>query len=254
MSDILTDKKSGLLTITFNRPDRKNSVTAAMYEVLVRTLNEAANDAQIRVVVLSGNEESFSAGNDLGDFVTNPPNTADAPVWQFLRALSVFPKPVIAAVCGAAVGIGTTMLLHCDLVFVGDNAKFGLPFVSLGVCPEGASTLLLPKLIGYQRAARALLMGEPFDAQSALQMGLANQILPAAETLAFAQSEAAKLVTKPLSSVVEAKRLMKMSERAAIEAQMSEETAVFGRMITAGAAKEAIAAFGEKRKPDFSQF
>jgi enoyl-CoA hydratase/carnithine racemase len=254
MSDILTDKKSGLLTITFNRPDRKNSVTAAMYEVLVRTLNEAANDAQIRVVVLSGNEESFSAGNDLGDFVTNPPNTADAPVWQFLRALSVFPKPVIAAVCGAAVGIGTTMLLHCDLVFVGDNAKFGLPFVSLGVCPEGVSTLLLPKLIGYQRAARALLMGEPFDAQSALQMGLANQILPAADTLAFAQSEAAKLVAKPLSSVVETKRLMRMSERAAIEAQMSEEAAVFGRMITAGAAKEAIAAFGEKRKPDFSQF
>jgi enoyl-CoA hydratase/carnithine racemase len=254
MSDILVDKKSGLLTITFNRPDRKNSMTAAMYEVLVRTLNEAANDAQIRVVVLSGNEQSFSAGNDLGDFVTNPPNTADAPVWKFLRALSVFPKPVIAAVCGAAVGIGTTMLLHCDLVFVGDNAKFGLPFVSLGVCPEGASTLLLPKLFGYQRAARALLMGEPFDAQFALQMGLANQILPAAETLAFAQSEAAKLVTKPLSSVVEAKRLMKMSERAAIEAQMSEETAVFGRMITAGAAKEAIAAFSEKRKPDFSQF
>jgi len=254
MSDILTDKKAGLLAITFNRPERKNSVTAAMYEGLVRTLNEAANDAQIRVVVLSGNEQSFCAGNDLGDFVTNPPNTADAPVWQFLRALSVFPKPVIAAVCGAAVGIGTTMLLHCDLVFVGDNAKFSLPFVNLGVCPEGASTLLLPRLIGYQRAARTLLMGEPFDAQSALQMGLANQILPAADTLAFALSEAAKLVAKPLSSVVETKRLMKMSERAAIEAQMSEEAVVFGRMVTAGAAKEAIAAFGAKRKPDFSQF
>ena len=229
-------------------------MTAAMYEVLVRTLNEAANDAQIRVVVLTGNEQSFSAGNDLGDFVRNPPNTVDAPIWNFLRALSVFPKPVIAAVCGAAVGIGTTMLLHCDLVFVGDNAKFSLPFASLGVCPEGASTLLLPKLFGYQRAARALLMGESLDAQFALQMGLANQILPVAETLAFAQSEAAKLVAKPLSSVVVTKRLMKMSERAAIEAQMSEETAVFGRMVTAGAAKEAIAAFSEKRKPDFNQF
>ena len=254
MSDILTDKRSGMLTITFNRPDRKNSITAAMYEVLVRTLNEAASDAQVRVVVLTGNEQSFSAGNDLGDFVTNPPNTADAPVWRYLRALNAFPKPVIAAVCGVAVGIGTTMLLHCDLVFVGDNAKFSLPFVSLGVCPEGASTLLLPKIFGYQHAARALLMGEPFDAQFALQAGLANQIVPVAETLAFAQSEAAKLVAKPLSSVVETKRLMRMSEHAAIDAQMKEETAVFGRMITAGAAKEAIAAFSEKRKPDFSLF
>jgi len=225
-----------------------------MYGVLARTLNEAAGDAQIRVVVLNGNERIFSAGNDLGDFVKNPPDTADAPVWQFLRALSAFPKPVIAAVCGAAVGIGTTMLLHCDLVFAGDNAKFSLPFVNLGICPEAASSLLLPRLAGYQRAARALLTGEPFDAKSAVQMGLVNEILPAAEIHAFARSEASKLVGKPLSAVVEAKRLMKLSERPAIEAQMGEEARVFARMITAGAAKEAIAAFGEKRKPDFSQF
>lgn len=254
MSDILTAKESSVLTITFNRPEKKNSITAAMYEALTRTLNEAADDKQVRVVVLSGNEKIFSAGNDLADFVKNPPETADAPVWRFLRALSAFPKPVIAAVCGAAVGIGTTMLLHCDLVFAGDSAKFSLPFVGLGICPEAASSLLLPKLAGYQRAARALLTGEPFDAQSALQMGLVNQVLPAADTQPFAQSEAAKLVAQPLSAVVETKRLMKLSERAAIEAQMGEEAAVFGRMITAGAAREAIAAFGEKRKPDFSQF
>ena len=254
MNDILTTNESGVLTITFNRPEKKNSLTGAMYEVFARTLSEAASDEQVRAIVLTGNEQMFSAGYDLGEFVKNPPVTIDAPVWQFLRALNEFPKPVIAAVCGIAVGIGVTMLLHCDLIFVGDNAKFSLPFVSLGVCPEAASSLLLPRLVGYQRAARMLLTGDPFDARSALEVGLVNQILPATETLAFALSEAKKLVAKPLSAVVETKRLMKMSERAAIEARMSEEIAVFGRMVTEGAAKEAFAAFGEKRKPDFSQF
>jgi enoyl-CoA hydratase/carnithine racemase len=254
MDDILKTNESGVLTIRFNRPEKKNSLTGAMYEVLAQTLNDAATDERVRVVVLTGNEQTFSAGYDLGEFAKNPPVTVDAPVWRFLRALNEFPKPVIAAVCGIAVGIGVTMLLHCDLIFAGDNAKFTLPFVNLGVCPEAASSLLLPQLAGYQRAARALLTGDPFDARSALEMGLVNQILPAAETQAFALSEAKRLVAKPLSAVVESKRLMKMSERAAIEAQMSEEIAVFGRMITAGAAKEAIAAFGEKRKPDFSQF
>lgn len=254
MSDILTTKESGVLTITLNRPEKRNSLTAAMYEVLGQTLNEAASDTKIRVVVLTGNEQIFSAGNDLGDLAQNPPDTADAPVWKFLHELSAFPKPIIAAVCGAAVGIGTTMLLHCDLIFAGDNAKFSLPFVNLGVCPEAASSLLLPRLAGYQRAARALLTGEPFDAKFALQIGLVNEILPAAEANAFAQSEASKLVGKPLSAVVETKRLMKMSEHPATEAQMEEEARAFARMISAGAAKEAIAAFGEKRKPDFSQF
>jgi enoyl-CoA hydratase/carnithine racemase len=194
MNDILTVEEANVLTITFNRPEKKNSMTAAMYGVLARTLDEAAGDAQIRVVILNGNEQIFSAGNDLGDFVENPPDNADAPVWQFLRTLSAFPKPMIAAVCGAAVGIGTTMLLHCDLVFAGDNAKFSLPFVNLGICPEAASSLLLPRLAGYQRAARAFLTGEPFDATSAVQMGLVNEIFPAAEIQAFAESEASKLV------------------------------------------------------------
>jgi enoyl-CoA hydratase/carnithine racemase len=254
MNEILTTKESGVLTIRFNRPDKKNSVTAAMYEVLARTLAEASADQAVRVVVFAGNEQIFCAGNDLGDFVKNPPDASDAPVWQFLRILSAFPKPVIAAVCGAAVGIGTTMLLHCDLVFAGDNAMFSLPFVNLGLCPEAASSLLLPKLTGYQRAARALLTGDAFDANTALQMGLVNQVLPVDETFAFAQREAAKLVAKPLGAIVETKRLMKADERAATEDRMNEEAAVFGKMVTAGAAQEAIAAFAEKRKPDFSRF
>ncbi|MGF6779327.1 enoyl-CoA hydratase [Paraburkholderia sp. GAS334] len=254
MNDILTTNESGVLIVTFNRPEKKNSLTGAMYEMLASTLGEAASDGQIRAVVLTGNEQMFSAGYDVGEFVKNPPVTGDAPVWQFLRALNEFPKPVIGAVCGIAVGIGVTMLLHCDLIFAGDNAKFSLPFVSLGVCPEAASSLLLPRLAGYQRAARMLLTGDPFDARSAQEVGLVNQILPATETYAFALSEAKKLVAKPLSAIVETKRLMKMSERAAVEARMTEEIAVFDRMVTGGAAKEAFAAFGEKRKPDFSQF
>jgi enoyl-CoA hydratase/carnithine racemase len=254
MSDILTTTASGVLTITFNRPEKKNSMTAAMYQALAQVLSHAADDAQVRVVVIAGTEQIFSAGNDLGDFIENPPDTAAAPVWQFLRALNAFPKPVIAAVCGPAVGIGTTILLHCDLVFAGENARFSLPFVNLGLCPEAASSLLLPKLVGYQRAARALLSGEPFDANAALQMGLVNQVIPAGEALAVAQAEAAKLVTKPLVALVETKRLLKAGERAATEARMNEEASVFGAMVTGGAAKEAIAAFGEKRKPDFSKF
>ncbi|WP_207004980.1 enoyl-CoA hydratase [Trinickia mobilis] len=254
MSDILTKTASGILTITINRPEKKNSITASMYEMLAQVLRDAAGDAQVRTVVVSGSEQIFSAGNDLGDFVKNPPNTQEAPVWQFLRALSAFPKPVVAAVCGAAVGIGTTMLLHCDLVFAGENARFSLPFVNLGLCPEAASSLLLPKLAGYQRAARALLTGDAFDANTALQMGLVNQVLPVEETFAFAQQEAVKLAAKPLGAIVETKRLLKAGDRAATQDRINEEAAVFGKMVTDGAAQEAIAAFAEKRKPDFSRF
>jgi enoyl-CoA hydratase/carnithine racemase len=252
--DVLTSAASGVLTITINRPEKKNSITASMYETLAQVLHDAANDNQIRTVVMGGSEKVFCAGNDLGDFVKNPPDTQHAPVWQFVRALSTFPKPVVAAVCGAAVGIGTTMLLHCDLVFAGDNAMFSLPFVNLGLSPEAASSLLLPKLTGYQRAARALLTGDAFGADAALQMGLVNQVLPVGETLAFAQQEAAKLAAKPLSSLVEIKRLMKAGDRAATDVRINEEAVVFGKMVTAGAALEAIAAFTEKRKPDFSRF
>jgi enoyl-CoA hydratase/carnithine racemase len=254
VTDVLTKAASGVLTITINRPEKKNSITASMYATLAQLLRDAAGDTRVRTVVLSGSEKVFSAGNDLGDFVKNPPDTQDAPVWQFVRALNTFPKPVVAAVCGAAVGIGTTMLLHCDLVFAGDNAMFSLPFVNLGLSPEAASSYLLPRLTGYQRAARALLTGDAFGADTALQMGLVNQVLPVEKTFAFAQQEATKLAAKPLSSLVETKRLMKAAESAATDVRINEEAAVFGKMVTSGAAQEAIAAFIEKRRPDFSRF
>jgi enoyl-CoA hydratase/carnithine racemase len=169
-----------------------------------------------------------------------------------MRALAVFPKPLLAAVCGPAVGIGTTMLLHCDIVYAGDNAAFTMPFVNLGLCPEAASSLLLPQLLGYHRAAEALLFGEPLSADAALAAGLVNKVLPASEVNAYAQAQAAKLATKPISSLVEIKRLMKSGQHTTVLQRMDDEGSIFRRMLVEPAAKEAFSAFLQKRKPDFS--
>ena len=170
MSDILTDVTDGVMTITFNRPDKKNSITAAMYAAMADALAQAKEQDAVRVVVFQGNETIFSAGNDIADFLEKPPSGQDAPVYRFLHGIAAFPKPIVAAVCGPAVGIGTTMLMHCDLVYAGDNAAFSLPFVNLGLCPEAASSLLVPQMLGYHRAAEALLLGEPFMAEAAQEV------------------------------------------------------------------------------------
>ena len=217
MSDILTDVTDGVMTITFNRPDKKNSITAAMYAAMADALAQAEEQDAVRVVVFQGNETIFSAGNDIADFLEKPPSSQDAPVYRFLHGIAAFPKPIVAAVCGPAVGIGTTMLMHCDLVYAGDNAAFSLPFVNLGLCPEAASSLLVPQMLGYHRAAEALLLGEPFMAEAALEVGLVNRSV-------------AQLVLQ----------------------QMTEEGASFGRMLGEPAAREAFTAFMEKRRPDFS--
>ena len=247
------ERDGAVLVLRFERLERKNALTAQMYSDLADALEEAAADPQTRAVVVTGDENTFTAGNDLGDFLANPPHDADAPVFRFLRQLAAFPKPLIAAVCGPAVGVGTTLLLHCDLVYAGENAQFILPFVNLGVCPEAASTVLLPALAGYLRAAAKLLLGEPFDAAEARDMGLVNRVMAPAEVEQFARAQAAKLAAKPLSSVLETKRLMKHSVRDLIAATMAEEGAVFSRMLTGPAAREAFLAFMQKRKPDFSQ-
>jgi enoyl-CoA hydratase/carnithine racemase len=191
----------------------------------------------------------------LRDFLSGPPvtGTSDAPVQRFIAALAQFPKPLFAAVCGPAVGIGTTMLFHCDLVYAGDNAAFAMPFVNLGVCPEAASSLLAPQMMGYHRAAEALLLGEPFMAEAALEIGLVNRVLPPTEVNSYVQVQARKLAAKPLSSLLETKRLMKAGQAALVQQQMNEEAASFGRMLTEPAAKEAFGAFMDKRKPDFSK-
>lgn len=253
MSDILTSSDAGVMTITLNRVEKKNAITSAMYTAMADALQSAADDTDIRVIVFQGQETFFCAGNDIGDFLNHPPTAGDAPVYRFLKTISTFPKPLVAAVCGVAVGVGTTLLLHCELVYAGDNAAFSLPFANLGLCPEAASSLLAPQMFGYHRAAEVLLLGEPFKADAALAMGLVNRVVPAAEANAMAQAQARKLATKPMSSLLEIKRLMKKGQAANVAQQMADEGVSFARMLQEPAAKEAFTAFMEKRKSDFSK-
>lgn len=254
---ILSNREGGILTLTFHRLDKKNAITRAMYSALAQALEEAAADDTVRVAVIQGDPTCFTAGNDLMDFLSNPPDMSPgaepAPVVRFLAILRDFPKPLIAAVAGPAVGIGTTLLLHCDLVYAGDNAGFSLPFVNLGLCPEAGSSLLAPRLMGHARASEALLLGEPFQAEAALEMGLVNRIVPPTEVNALAQRQAAKLAGKPMSSLLETKRLLKQTQARDIQVRMAEEASSFGRMLQEPAAKEAFTAFMEKRAPDFSK-
>jgi len=253
MSDILVHTEAGIRTVTLNRVDKKNSITSAMYGEMADALASAVDDATVRVVLLQGHETVFSAGNDIGDFLNNPPAGLDSPVFRFLKGIATFPKPLLAAVCGPAVGVGTTLLFHCDLVYAGDNAAFSMPFVNLGLCPEAASSLLVPQMLGYHRAAEALLLGEPFMAEAALEVGLVNRVLPPTEANHYAQSVAKKLAAKPLSSLVETKRLMKKGQGELVLKTIAEEGESFGRMLREPAAKEAFGAFMERRKPDFSK-
>ncbi len=252
MTDILIDHSAAITTLTINRVAKKNSFTASMYATMADALEQAQVDSAVRVLVVQGHETVFSAGNDIADFLKSPPSAADAPVFRFLRALSTFSKPVVAAVCGPAVGIGTTLLFHCDLVYAGDNAAFSMPFVNLGVCPEAASSLLAPQRMGYGRAAEALLLGEPFMAEAALEMGLVSRIVAPSEVNALAQRQAQKLASKPSTSLLHTKRLMKQSQASLVAQCMDEEARLFGRMLGEAAAREAFTAFLEKRKPDFS--
>jgi enoyl-CoA hydratase/carnithine racemase len=253
MSELLIDKSSGVLTITLNRLDKKNSLTRTMYAGMAQALAQADADATLSAAVIQGHETVFSAGNDIGEFLNRLSSGEESPAFQFLRAISVFSKPLLAAVCGPAVGIGTTMLFHCDLVYAGDNAAFSMPFVNLGLCPEAASSYLAPQLMGYGRAAEALLLGEPFLAETALEMGLVSRIVPPSEASALAQRQARKLAAKPLGSLIETKRLLKKSQSGIVAERLLEEGASFSRLLTEPAAREAFTAFLEKRKPDFSK-
>ena len=253
-TDILVHLEAGVLTLTFNRPGKKNAITAAMYTALANALNDAVTDDAVRVAVIQGSDEVFTAGNDLKDFQDNarPMGTDNpTPVESFLEALRTFPKPLIAAVAGPAVGIGTTLLLHCDLVYAGDNAAFSLPFVNLGLCPEAGASLLLPQLVGYPRAAEKLLLGEAFYAEEALDMGLLNRIVPPVEVRGYAQAQAAKLAAKPTAAVRASKALLK-APQTQLAGVMQAELMAFGDLLQGPAAKEAIQAVMDKRKPNFT--
>ena len=198
MTDILNHIDQGVMTLTFNRVDKKNSITSAMYADLADALEQAQQNAQVRVVLIQGHETIFSAGNDIADFLNNPPADQNSPVFRFLRNISTFPKPVLAAVAGPAVGIGTTLLFHCDLVYAGDNAAFSMPFVNLGICPEAASTLLVPQLMGYQRAAEQLATITEADVLRTLD-GLVAQLelLPPADVRALLSGVIEKVELDP---------------------------------------------------------
>ena len=255
---IQTHIDNHVLTITFNRIEKKNAITSAMYISMAAALRAAETDDNVRVIVFKGHQSAFTAGNDLEDFMKTAgqinKERDNSAVVQFMQALLNQPKPVIAAVSGLAIGIGTTMLMHCDLVYLADNAKLSMPFSHLGLCAEYGSSYLLPRLAGYHKAAEKLLLGEPFTATEALQMGLANQVLPVAELDHYVAQQAAKLVALPASSLRATKRLMKASPEEIVQKTIQTELTQFGAMLFSPEAREAFSAFFEKRKPDFSQF
>jgi len=249
--EIAVGRRGAVATIGFQRPQKKNALTAAMYEALADALGAAEADPEVRAILFHGTPEAFTAGNDLNDFLARPPSGDEAPVYRFLRAVAGAANPLVAAVNGPAIGIGTTLLLHCDLVYAGEDARFQLPFTRLGLVPEFASTYLLPLVAGYQRAAELLLLGEPFDCARALEAGFVTRVVPAAQAFDTALEAARKLASLPAASVRGTKALLKRAHRAAVQAQLAAEGADFRRMLSEPAAREAFAAFLGKREPDF---
>lgn len=256
MSDhILVERDGSVMTLRMNRPDKRNALTQAMYTGLADGLDAAAGDPATRVVVITGAGGHFTAGNDLGDFLAEPPRDgSERPVGRFLRTIADFPKPLIAAVEGVAVGVGTTMLLHCDLVYADETARLQLVFVNLGLVPEAASSLLLPKMIGNSRASELLMFGEPFSAVDAERYGIVNKVVAAGQLAALVAERAATLAAKPAGALRSTKQLLRHSTTATVAARMAEEGALFAAALQSPEAREAMTAFMEKRKADFSRF
>jgi enoyl-CoA hydratase/carnithine racemase len=250
-AEVTASRRGAVAAIGFNRPDKRNALTAEMYEALAGAVREAEADASVRVVLFHGTREAFTAGNDLRDFIARPPAGEQAPVFRFLRTVADAAKPLVAAVNGPAVGIGTTLLLHCDLVYAGEDARFQLPFTRLGLVPEFASTYLLPLAAGHRRAAELLLLAEPFDAACALEAGIVTRVVPADDALGAAWDAAERLAALPAAAVLHTKALMKQAHRVAVGAQLGAEGEHFRRMLGEPAAREAFAAFLAKRAPDF---
>ena len=255
---IKTVTLNNVTTIEIARPDKKNALTQAMYSAMAEALAAASADASVRAVLITGQPGCFTSGNDLQDFMQRPPadgaDAAPAPVLNFMRALLDCDKPVVAAVTGAAIGVGTTLLLHCDLVYVSDEARLAMPFVSLGLVPEYASSLLLPQLLGHVKAAEKLMLGEPFTGADAVDCGIANAVLPANEVVNHARRMAERFNALPPGAVRDTKRLMRAAQKDKIIAVMAAENAIFKGRLRSPEATEAFQAFFQKRRPDFSRF
>lgn len=248
------ERRDGICHLEMARPEKKNALTAQMYGILADALAEAEADPGIRVILISGAGGNFTAGNDLTDFLAAPPMDDSAPVFRFIDGFSRLQKPFVAAVEGVAIGVGTTMLLHCDLAYAGASARFALPFANLGLTPEAASSLLLPLLVGHARAAEMLMLGEPFPAQQALDAGLVNALTADGAALDHALERCARLAAQPATSIRLTKQLLKRARQMAIGETMRAEADIFRQRLVSPEAKEAFAAFFEKRKPDFTRF
>jgi len=254
MSHVRVEKKDRVLRIELARPEKKNALSPDMYAALASAFETADTDAEVRAVLIHGTSGCFTSGNDVKDFLELNRGPADSPASGFLRAIAAAKKPVVAAVGGPAVGVGTTMLLHFDLIYAAPNARFQLPFVPLGLLPEAASSLLLPVIAGYQRAAELLLLGQPFTAEKAQAAGIVTEVIPEGDLLEYARTAALALAALPPASVRMTKELMKRALAPAVRERMQEELGLFGERLRSPEAKEALSAFMEKRKPDFSRF
>jgi enoyl-CoA hydratase/carnithine racemase len=252
---VLVEREEGLLTLRLNRLDKKNALTRAMYSRMAEVLQQADADPSVRALLITGGDACFTSGNDVADFLQAPPTSLDSPVFQFMRTLFEFSKPVVAAVSGPAVGIGTTLLLHCDLVYVSRDAVLKMPFVSLVLCPEFGSSLILPRLLGQAKAAELLLLGESFRGEQAVAWGIANQALAnGAETSAKAREMALRFLQLAPSAVSDSKRLMRAPGREELRRVIEEEGALFGQRLRSPEAIEALSAFMQRRPADFSKF
>ena len=249
---IRAERVGRVLRLALARPEKKNALTRAMYGALADHLAEATEDAGVRAVVLCGEGGSFTAGNDLFDFMMDPPRDETSPVFRFLHAAVGFPKPLIAAVEGVAIGIGTTLLLHCDLAYAAPSARFKMPFTDLGLVPEAGSSLLIPRLAGGVRASELLLMGDAFDAETAREIGLINAVV--ADPVTHAMERAQALALKPPAAVRQSKALLRAPLRERVLETIREEAALFVERLQSEEAQEAFTAFMEKRPADFSRF
>jgi enoyl-CoA hydratase/carnithine racemase len=245
MSEILSKQEGNILVLSFNRGAKMNALTRSMYSGLAKGLNDAAGDFGIRAVILTSEDQHFTAGNDISDFMNNPPTSESSEVSQFLESLLNFPKPLIAAVKGNAVGVGTTMLLHCDVVVASPTAKFSMPFASLGLVPEAGSSFLFPQLVGYQRAARIFMTGESFDAPMAVEMGLVTSIEsdPIVEAMKIAQ----QIAEQPPQAIINTKALLKARSHDAVAAVMKAEFEIFAMALQSEEAMEAFMKFMSKK-------
>lgn len=246
-------QESGVLVIRMSRPEKRNALTPAMYDAMTDMLLGSNSDPKVRAIVITGDEDCFTAGNDVSDFASGTPPTQESPVFNFIRALPLVKKPFIAAVNGQAVGVGTTMLLHADLVYAGENATFQLPFVNLALVPEAASSYLLPRLVGRHKAAEILMFGDPFSAEIGLEIGLVNKVLPDHGVLTFAIERAEALAAKPPAALAATKALLRGDEQVLLDT-MDIEGKAFAKCLMSPEAQEAMQAFLERRAPDFSKF